>query len=76
MESLGYSHKLQLTTACPFVLDIFTKKPGACELSLIDVCEGGDVMYNALIESIKTSSTRYASLQSKFVFSLFDFIKN
>lgn len=56
IESMGYTRKLQLTKACPFQVEVYTKR-GKNDITLLGVSDGGAPLQNALMESIKAIST-------------------
>eukprot|EP00794_Sanderia_malayensis_P007928 gene7928-8783_t len=57
IESMGYNKALELVNAFQFHIEAFTRK-GDCALEVVGVSNGGKPVENALMESVKNSSTK------------------
>jgi len=67
LESMGYSNKLQLTMACPFQLEIFTKH-GSNKITSLGVSDGGVQLLNALTEVVELISDKKTIKNKKDLF--------
>ncbi|XP_066920959.1 EF-hand calcium-binding domain-containing protein 7-like [Clytia hemisphaerica] len=57
IESFGYSKKLQLSMACPFIMEVYTKK-GQNTVSLVGVSNGGPPLQSALSNAIMSIANK------------------